>query len=124
MRNLSNDELIYYSATTMTLIDGEYDNSEIRAVLDVVSALTSTGIEGINIDQLSKFAQDDIMSMGVEGPAKVVKYNLSRADAKTQKNVCIALAHIALADDQVADEERKFFNDCLDIAGLTIEDLK
>ena len=124
MRNLNNDELIYYAATTMVLIDGDYDNNEIKAVLDVVSAFTSSGVDGIDTDQISGWAIEDIKSMGAQGPAKVVKYNLAKADAATQRNICIALAKVALADDQVADEESIFFTDCLEIAGLTIDDLK
>ena len=124
MRNLNNDELIYYAATTMVLIDGDYDNNEVKAVLDVVSAFTSSGFDGIDSDEISGWAIEDIKSMGAQGPAKVVKYNLAKADATTQRNICIALAKVALADDHVADEESIFFTDCLEIAGLTIYDLK
>ena len=117
MRNLNNDELVYYAATTMTLIDGEYDQNEVRAVLGVVSAFTSSGFDGLDTDQITGWAIEDLESMGAQGPAKVVKYNLAKADATTQRNICIALAKVALADDHVADEESIFFTDCLEIAG-------
>ena len=124
MRNLNNDDLLFYAAWAMVNIDGDHDDDEIQAVIDVYGAFSSSGIEGLDVKRLGGYAIEDLKAMGKEGPAKVTKYNLTKADAKTQRTVCLALAKVALADGHVADDEIIFFNDCLEIAGLTIDDLK
>jgi len=124
MRNLNNDDLLFYAAWAMVHIDGDHDDDEIQAVIDVYGAFSSSGIDGLDVKKLGGYAVEDIKAMGIEGPAKVTKYNLAKADAALQRNICLALAKVALADGHVADDEIIFFNDCLEIAGLTIDDLK
>ena len=97
---------------------------KIQAVIDVYGAFSSSGIEGLDVKRLGGYAIEDLKAMGIEGPAKVTKYNLAKADAALQRTICLALAKVALADGHVADDEIIFFNDCLEIAGLTIDDLK
>jgi hypothetical protein len=124
MRNLNNDDLLFYSTWAMVFIDGEGDDDELQTVIDVFVAFSSSGIDGLDVKKLGGYAVEDIKAMGIEGPAKVTKYNLAKADAALQRNICLALAKVALADGHVADDEIIFFNDCLEIAGLTIDDLK
>jgi hypothetical protein len=123
MRNLNNEELIVYAGMVMIVRDGESDQNEVKTLLKAIEAFTS-GYANLDVSGINGYCMDDLKSMGLEGPSLVAKHNLSKADANTQKNVCLALAHIALADGIVTDEENIFFNECLSISGLTLDDLK
>ena len=123
MRNLNNEELVIYAGFVMIMRDGEADDSEIKTLLTAIEAFTS-GYANVDVKAITMSSVEDLKSMGLEGPPLVAKHNLSKADAATQKNVCLALAHLALADGIVTDEENVFFKECLSISGLTLDDLK
>ena len=111
----------------MTAADGKFEDSEMAAAAKKVMKWEDVFEYDANktwTESIDWYKSFDSIKSRVEAVFNILRVLKDKMPKAALVEIAKDLAHIGQADGEIAENEKKFFQAFLEVAGLTFEDLK